>query len=173
MTFLDALGAAKGAFDLVAVAIKARDDTKVQAAMADLREKLWEMSTNGFSQMQELHRLELEVQKSRMELVEARREKADLEAKVKEKTQYEFFEIVPGGWAYTTKADIDKPVHKRANFCAACNSDSKVVPLQHLSPPTHETESWYCPVDKSHTLVHEEPGVTHDRETGVTTIHGF
>lgn len=171
MTFIDALGAAKGAYDLVSVAIKARDEAKIQAAMGDLREKLWEMSNNGLSQMQTLHSLELENQKMRMELVEARRTHEHLESKVKEKTQYQFFEIVPGAWAYTSAESIDLPVHKRPNFCASCHSSGKVVPLQYLPQETHGQETWFCPGNSAHTLVNER--VEYDPANGEVVLRGY
>lgn len=152
MTFVDALGAAKGAYELVAVAIKARDDAKVQSAMADLREKLWEMSTNGLSQIQELHRLELEVQQARMQLMEAQRANADLKAQIEDKAQYQLTEVTAGVWAQVLKDDIQKPVKSRPNFCAACYDTGRKIPLQYREASAGVPNRLTCPVEKEHRL---------------------
>lgn len=152
MAFVEALGAAKTAYDFVALAIKARDAAKIQAAMADLREKLWEISNTGLSQLQTLHSLELEAQKLRVKLAESERVHRDLEAKIKEEAQYQITEVCPGGWAYMLISDMDKPVNSRPYFCPACHSNGKKVPMRHYQAQGQLAESWTCMVDNGHRL---------------------
>ena len=152
MAFVEALGAAKTAYDFVALAIKARDDLKIQEAMSDLREKLWDMSSNGLSQLQSLHSLELEAQKLRMELAEAKRAQSDLEAKIEEEAQYQLAEIRTGIWAYLLVSDIDKPVESRPHFCPACYANGKKVPMRYFKLQGELAETWRCELDWNHEL---------------------
>ncbi|MEE9871819.1 MAG: hypothetical protein PBV86_13660 [Delftia lacustris] len=172
MNIGDALVATKAAYDLAATALAARDDSKVQQAMADLQTKLLDALSMGFAQVQALHSLELETQKMRMELVEARRQREDLEAKFKEKVQYSLFEVVPGAWAYTAVSDMQKAVDSRPNFCASCYSAGKVVPLQHFQAQTHGQDQWFCPGDSAHTLV-DQTDYANDGAVVITGRRGF
>ena len=157
MNLLDAVSAAKAAYDLATVAIQARDDAKTQAAMADLREKLWDMSSTGFSQMQALHSLELETQKLRMQLAESERSQADLEAKLKEEAKYQITEVCPGGWAYMLVSDADKPVDSRPYFCPVCDANGKKTPMRHYQAQGELAESWTCMADTAHRLNKPDP----------------
>ena len=157
MAFLEALGAAKATYEIAAVAVKARDEIKLQSAMADLRERIWAMSDMGLTQMQALHRLELEAQELRVKLSKAQEEHALLEAKLKEEAQYQITEVCPGGWAYVLVSDMDKPVHGRAHFCPACYSQGKKVPMRHYQAQGQLTESWTCMTDGGHRLNKPDP----------------
>ena len=75
----------------------------------------------GFAQVQALHSLELETQKMRMELVEARRQREDLQRKV----QYSLFEVVPGAWAYTAVSDMQKPWTVAPTFAPAATARAR------------------------------------------------
>lgn len=156
MSLIDALTAAKAAYDLASVAMQARDDAKAQSAMAELREKLWEMSTMGFAQVQTLHSLELEVQKLRMELADAQRQNKDLEAELKEQIQYQPAEIHPGVWAYTRVEDAEKPVQSRPNFCSACYGEGKKTPLRYYPSLGQRFETWQCVLNGDHTFRNRE-----------------
>lgn len=151
MNLFDALTAAKAAYDLAAVAIQARDEGKTQAAMADLREKLWEMSTTGLSQVEALHRLEIETQKLRTQLAEAERAHAELQAKFSEDSKYPIVEISPGVWARTLADKLATPACDRPNFCATCYANDKKVPLRYFPALGDRRETWKCTEDEAHT----------------------
>ena len=157
MNLIDAFTAAKAAYDLTTVAIQARDDVKIQSAMADLREKIWDMSGTGLTQMQALHSLELETQKLRVQLADAERAKAQLEAQLKEEAQYQITEVCPGGWAYMLVSDTDKPVQDRPHFCPVCNANSKKMPMRHYQAQGQLAESWTCMADSGHRLAKPDP----------------
>ncbi len=152
MNLIEAFTAAKAAYDLAAVAIQARDDVKIQSAMVDLREKMWDMSATGLTQVEALHRLELETQKLRMKLADAERAKAELEAKLEEETKYQITEIRPGVWAYCLVDHANAPVEQRPNFCATCYSNGKKVPLRYYPALGQRVESFKCLVDDSHSF---------------------
>lgn len=158
MNLIDAFTAAKAAYDLATVAIQARDDVKIQSAMADLRERMWDMSATGLTQVQALHMLELETQKLRMQLTDAERAKAELEAKLEEETKYQITEIRPGVWAYCLVDHVNAPVEQRPNFCAACYSNGKKVPLRYFEALGARLESFQCSVDDSHTYRNRDAG---------------
>lgn len=157
MAFLEALSAARSTFEIAAVAVKARDEIKLQSAMAELREKIWAMSDMGLTQVQALHRLELEAQELRVKLAKAQDEHAQLEAKLEEKDQYQITEVCPGGWAYALISDMDKPMHGRAYFCPACYSQGKKVPMRHYQAQGQLAESWTCMADNTHRLNKPDP----------------
>ena len=152
MNLIDAFTAAKAAYDLATVAIQARDDVKIQSAMADLRERIWDMSSTGLTQVQALHSLELETQKLRMQLADAERTKADLEAKLEEESKYQITEIRPGVWAYCLVDQINAPVEQRPNFCSACYSSGKKVPLRYYAALGQRLESFQCLENDGHTF---------------------
>ena len=152
MNLIDAFTAAKAAYDLATVAIQARDDVKIQSAMADLRERIWDMSGTGLTQVQALHSLELETQKLRMQLADAERANTELEAKLEEQSKYQITEIRPGVWAYCLVDHANTPVEQRPNFCAACYSNGKKVPLRYYAALGTRLESFQCSVDDGHTF---------------------
>jgi len=167
MNLFDAVSAAKAAYDLAAIAVQARDEVKTQAAMTDLRERLWDMSNTGLSQVQALHSLELETQKLRMQLSESERAQAELQAKLKEDAQYKLAEIRPGIWAHTLIEDMETPVETRPNFCAACYANGKKVPLRYISALGDRTEMWRCLADGAHTYRNfDAPRKPHNRSAG-------
>lgn len=160
MGLVEALTAARAAYELASVAIDARDDAKIKEAMHELREKLWDTSNTAFSQLQALHSLELETQKLRMQLAEAEREKVQLHTQIKERAMHPLAQVRPGIWAHIRAEDSEKAVEDRPHFCAACYSNGKVVPLRYFKAHGELSESWNCPHEGGHRLTYrpQEPG---------------
>lgn len=152
MNIPDLLVAAKGAYELVAVGIAARDDAKVSEAMSELRQKLWDASAMGFSQMEKLHGLELEAQTLRMKLANAERGLEDLKRQMEDEANYQLAEVRTGVWARVLVEDIEKPVQRRPNFCPTCYSAGRKTPLQYREAETGVPNRLHCPVQTGHTL---------------------
>jgi hypothetical protein len=152
MNIPELLVAAKGAYDLVAVGIAARDDAKINEAMSELRQKLWDASAMGFSQMEKLHSLELEAQKLRMKLADAERGLEDLKRHMEDEAKYPLTEVRPGVWARVHVEDVEKPMERRPNFCPTCYGSGRKTPLQYREAAPSIPNRLVCPNDKGHTL---------------------
>ncbi|QQB47833.1 hypothetical protein [Delftia acidovorans] len=152
MNIPELLVAAKGAYELVAVGIAARDDAKVSEAMSELRQKLWDASAMGFSQMEKLHGLEFEAQALRMKLANAERGLEDLKRQIADDAKYDLAEIPIGKWVQVRIEDAEKPVERRPNFCSSCHSAGRKTPLQYKEATVSEPSRLYCPVESKHSI---------------------
>lgn len=152
MNFPDALAAVQATYAVLAGALAARDDAKVKAAMADLQQQLWEASSINLSQLQLLHRLELETQELRVQAANAVRDLEDVKAKAADEAKYHLAEVRTGVWARVLVEDIEKPVERRPNFCPTCYTAGRKTPLQYREAETGVPNRLHCPVQTGHTL---------------------
>jgi len=152
MNIPDALMAAKAAYDLLATGLAARDASKIEAAMLDLRQQLWDVSNISLSQVQALHRLELEAQELRVQAANAVRDLEDLKAQIAEEAKYELTEIRTGIWARVRVEDVETSVERRPNFCPTCYSSGRKTPLQYHQAQPGVSSFLRCPADKDHLL---------------------
>lgn len=129
MNIPEALAAAKGAYDLVAIGVAARDDAKVKSALADLQAKLLDALSIAVTQVQSTHALELEVQKLRMEAVKAEARQSELERQLEQRQQYKLTEVAPGKWVRELVEPAEANMGSPKYFCATCYGEGREIPL--------------------------------------------
>lgn len=160
MNIPEALAAAKGAYDLVAIGIAARDDAKVKSALADLQAKLLDALSIAVTQVQSTHALELEVHKLRMEAVKAEARNAELERQLEQRSQYKLTEIAPGKLAQELVEPAGSKASSPKYFCATCYGEGREIPLQFFANPLSGGAQFFCPSNKSHSIYLSEKHAT-------------
>lgn len=153
MTIAEALVAAKGAYDLIAIGIAARDDAKVKTAMADMQATLLEALSMAVTQVQSTHALELEVQELRMEAIQAKTRYAELERQLEQRSQYRLTEIGSGKWVQQLVDPTADAMASPKYFCATCYSEGKEVPLQFSGESPYFPATLKCRAKSGHDLV--------------------
>jgi len=144
MELSTALTGAKGAFDLLQGAIRARDDAKIQAATLELREKLFAMSDIAMAYVE--RNAALVSRNAQLELTSAEQARAiaKLEDKAAERARYALHEIRPGAFVYafvpTAGADA-RPAHY---LCQPCYDRGIRAVLRHVAPGKGYSERWVC-----------------------------
>jgi hypothetical protein len=130
---------AKGALD-------ARDDAKVRGALSDLQMKLFDAMSAALAIAEKATSLQ-----SALSKVEA--EKADLEAKLKDRASYELCEITPGAFAYAPKPAADAGGVPRHYLCQACHDKGVTAMLRHTPPSVGMDARWVCPEEPGHGII--------------------
>jgi hypothetical protein len=152
MNIPEAIAAAKGAYDLVAVGIAARDDAKVKSALADLQAKLLDALSIAVTQVQSTHTLELELQKLRVDAIKAEARQAELERQLEQRSQYKLTEVAQGKLVRElvepSKAKVSNPKY----FCATCYGEGREIPLNFIAKDLYGGSQLSCPTNKQHTL---------------------
>lgn len=152
MNIPEALAAAKGAYDLVAIGVAARDDAKVKSALADLQAKLLDALSIAVTQVQSTHALELEVQKLRMEAIKAEARHAELERQLEQRGQYKLTEVDPGTWVRELVEPAEEKMERPKYFCATCYGEGKEIPLQFIRDDQYGSTQLSCPANSAHAL---------------------
>ena len=152
MNIPEALAAAKGAYDLVAIGIAARDDAKVKSALADLQAKLLDALVIATTQVQSTHALELELQKLRMEAIKAEARQAELERQLEQRSQYKLTEVAPGKWVRELMEPTEPAMGNPKYFCATCYGEGKEIPLQFIPNGKYTSSHWHCKAKAGHDV---------------------
>lgn len=152
MNIPEALAAAKGAYDLVAVGIAARDDAKVKSALADLQAKLLDALSIAVTQVQSTHTLELEVQKLRMEAIKSETREAELKRQLEQRSQYKLTEVAPGKLVRELVDPAEGKVGNPKYFCATCYGEGREIPLNFIAKDLYGGAKFSCLGNKQHTL---------------------
>ncbi|MDP4074216.1 hypothetical protein [Acidovorax sp. A1169] len=147
-----AISAARFSYDLLSVAIAARDEAKIKSAQQELNERLTSALNTTLSQVQTMHALELETQKLRTELVETKGKNLELVREIEKRRGYVLAQPAPGKWAYTAPGSETGSPESTAYFCATCYAEKREIPLQYSKPRVH-VEAWLnCPMERKHSL---------------------
>lgn len=152
MNIPEMLVAAKSAYDLLAVGVAARDQAKVDAAMADLRQELTSAISMSLAQVRATHALELEVQQLRMESIQAQARYAEMERQLEKRSQYVLSEVSPGKWVRELLETGGDAMGRPKYFCATCYSDGKEVPLQFSAESPYFPATLKCRAKNGHDL---------------------
>lgn len=152
MNISEALAAAKGAYDLVAIGIEARDDAKVKSALADLQAKLLDALSMAVTQVQSTHALELEVQKLRMEAIQADARQAELKRQLEQRSQYKLTEIAPGKLVRELVEPTEAQMGNPKYFCATCYGEGREIPLEFSAKDQYGCSQFACNSNSNHTL---------------------
>lgn len=152
MNIPEALAAAKGAYDLVAIGIAARDDAKVKSGLADLQARLLDALVIATTQVQSTHALELEVQKLRVESVKADARQAELERQLEQRSQYKLTEVSAGKMVRELVEPANSSTGSPKYFCATCYGEGKEIPLQFVQGGAYVAQHWKCAAKNGHDL---------------------
>lgn len=147
-----AITAATTAFNLLKGAVAMRDEKLVATAQAEMQLKLNEASAMSFSQLQDMHSLELETQKLRTELGKANAREERLLAEIEQRRRYKLAQPAPGKWANLRVEDAPGPPETTAYFCTSCQAEKREVPLQFKAPSPGMSGYLICPVERRHSL---------------------
>jgi hypothetical protein len=144
MEFQSALAGTMAALQLVKGAVAARDDAKVQAALIQVQDKLLDMSIASLG-------LTERVRSVQTALEEAKRENAELKAKLDERAMYALHEIEPGKFCYRSKpvGESPEPTH---HLCQICFDKGIKSILQLESGHEWMSPNMHCLADPKHTL---------------------
>jgi hypothetical protein len=112
LEFSAALSAARASLDLLKGAVAARDDAKIQAAIADMATRLTDATLAALSSAEKASSLQAQLQA-------LQRDKEGLEAKLVERSMYELHEVRPGAFVYKLKAQAqgENPPHYLCQHC--------------------------------------------------------
>jgi hypothetical protein len=132
-----ALTAARTLADLAKTALDARDAAKATAAVIELQSKLVDATSAALAMAEKAYALQAS-------LSEAQREKAEIEAKVKDRGMYTLHELRPGAFAYTVKPGEDgtQPVHY---LCQACYDKGVKAMLRFVPAQPGRDTHYTCP----------------------------
>lgn len=153
MNIPEALAAIKATYDLLSISVAARDEAKVQLAMSDLLSRLMDASNTALAQIQATHALEMEVQQLRMQAIQAQTRHAELEAQLKQRSQYKLTEVAPGKWVRELIEPTDTPEGSRKYFCATCYGQGREIPLEFVKADQYGSAQLLCAAgSNAHTL---------------------
>lgn len=140
-----ALASARAAFDLLKVAVDARDQLKLQAAMAELQSKLMDSMSAGLAAAEKAAALQAQ-------LLGLEREKAEIERQLREREQYALHELVPGAFVYASKLVAQGngvPLHY---LCQPCFDKGVKSVLRRIEGHLGLSESWMCVMVDAHSI---------------------
>lgn len=152
MNIPEALAATKAAYDLVALGVAARDEAKVNSALVDLQARLLDALVIATTHVQSMNTLELEVQKLRMEAIEADARQAELERQIKQRSQYKLTEVAPGKLVRELVESTEGQVGNPKYFCATCYGEGREIPLQFHPKPLTGGPKIECPSNDKHSI---------------------
>lgn len=140
-----ALTAARSILDVAKIAVDARDDAKLKAALTELQTKLFD-ATSAALQVA-AHASTLQEQ-----LDSVKRELRQIKAQAEERDRYALTEVRPGAYAYMSKAEDGGQSEPAHYLCQPCYDKGIKTVLRH-SPQTRAwSASWDCPADKAHQI---------------------
>lgn len=108
-----ALAAARSTFDLIKVAIAARDDAKLQAAVAEMSARLTDAILSALASAEKSASLQAA-------LSACERDKAEAHAKLLDRTQYVLQELRPGTFVYAAESDDGRAKSPQHYVCQPC-----------------------------------------------------
>jgi len=153
MNITEALTAIKATYDLLSVSVAARDDAKIKIAMSDLLSRLVDASNTALTQIQATHTLEMEVQQLRVQAIQAQARHAELEAQLKQRSQYKLTEVAPGKWVRELMEPADAPKGTPKYFCATCYGEGREIPLEFVKADQYGNSQLLCAAaSHAHTL---------------------
>lgn len=144
MNIPEALSAIKATYDLLSIGVAARDDAKVKNAMSDLLSRLMDASNTALTQIQATHALEMQVQQLRMEAVQAQARQAELEAQLKQRSQYKLTEVATGKWVRELVEPANTSKGSRKYFCATCYGEGREIPLEFVKADQYGSPQLLC-----------------------------
>ena len=147
-----AVASATATYEVLKVAVAARDQAKIDAALSTLQKELMDALNTGVSTAKALHALELETQQLRTEKLELERQKQAAEAEMERRASYDLVQPAPGRWAYVREGTAAGAPDKTAYFCPACHAEKREVPMQYREAAPSIPNRLTCPNDKGHTL---------------------
>ena len=143
MTFASAIGSARAALDLIKLAVAARDDVKVQAALIDANTRLLELSMAALALSEKITALQ-------SELAATQRDKAQIEAKLNDRASYTLHEVRSGAFVYAPKdaSSGEEPMHY---LCQHCYDNGVKSILRSMDSPMLG-RSLECAIDPRHSI---------------------
>lgn len=148
--FGPAFTSAKATFDLLKLAVDARDHAKAQAATLELREKLFAMSDIAMAYVEK--NAALVARNAALELANAEhvRAKAELEEKIRERERYPLHELESGSFAYAYQPPGEGPHEPPHYLCQPCYGQGRKTVLRHTQGLYGWV--WYCAADNRHEI---------------------
>jgi cell division protein FtsB len=143
MELMAAMSALSSALGLAKTAIEARDEAKLDAALADINTKHLALSMAGLQLAEALSACQ--AAKSELE-----RENRDLHSKIADRKRYLLHELAPGQIAYRSAPDGEsaEPEHY---LCQVCY-DKGVKSVLHVVHDGMLGTAYECLADKTHTF---------------------
>lgn len=140
-----ALTGARAAFELIKAAVAARDDAKLQAALADMGARLTDAILSALASAEKAAALQAA-------LSAAEREKAEAHAKLLDRAQYTLHEIRPGAFVYRSQP-VDGGSHPPQHYlCQPCYDGGVKAVLRHVDGGDGFAHKLECPHSASHTV---------------------
>jgi hypothetical protein len=135
-----AIAIATAGFELLKVALAAKNEAQIRAATTDLAERLLQANNAAIAATDKISTLQADLAKMTQEA-------ETLRAKLAQKQAYEPYEISPGMLVLRHKRGEQDttPLHY---VCAACASTDVMTPLQHR----HDGNVLVCPNNPAHNL---------------------
>ena len=135
-----ALAAMRGAFELTKVAIEARDDAKIKAALAEMASNLMDANMVALGMSEKLRTLETDLSQASSRI-------RDLEQSLKKRESYCLFEVRPGAFVYSYQpiAEDKTPLHYKCQACFDVGKDSVLV-------KNLDGTNLICNIDNGHTI---------------------
>ena len=117
-----ALASMHAAFELAKVAVEARDDAKVKAALSEMAERFTDANMGALAMSQTLRQLEAELRNATARL-------ADLEKRNKKREAHVMFEVRKGAFVYLFEPlpEDKSPRHYKCQVCFDAGEDSVLV----------------------------------------------
>ncbi|MDR2333715.1 MAG: hypothetical protein LBE61_09545 [Burkholderiaceae bacterium] len=151
-TFNAAVVSAKATLELLSIAIKARDQVKIEESISTLRQELLEALTIAYSNVQTANTLELEAQKLRTQLLEAELKQHELEREIERRRAYKLAQPAKGAWAYVLENALAGAPDSTTYFCPACHAEKRDVPMQFRQAAPSIPNRLVCPLNKEHVI---------------------
>ncbi len=144
MELASALATASATFELLKVAVNARDDAKVRAAVGEMASKLSEAYISGLASVERQHALAARVR----ELEDKCRV---LEAQAMERESLTEAEVRPGVYAYARKPAQEGEQPNPPYFCQPCY-DTGIKAVLRAETLAFHGKQLVCPNNERHTL---------------------
>lgn len=152
-----AVASATATYEVLKVAVAARDQAKIEAALGALQKELMDALNTGVSTAKALHALELETQELRTENLEMKRQMQAAEAELERRAAYTLVQPASGCWAYAREGATTGAPDETAYFCAACYAGKREVPLQYQAPKPGTPHRLVCSVQSRHSFYFGDP----------------
>jgi hypothetical protein len=147
-----AIASARAAMELLSIAVKARDDSKVQAATLDLREKLFAMSDIAMGFIEKNAALVTENAALKLANAQHLQAKAEVEDRLRERENYVPHEIRPGALVYAYQPRMQGNAAPAHYLCQACYDKGTKSVLQFSPARPSQDARWLCPEQTSHHI---------------------
>lgn len=147
-----AISGAKAAYEALSLAVKAREQSKIDEATQALSDRLAAMSEIAFRFIER----DLQLATANAALIAANAElhqaKIALENQLRERESYALHEARPGAFVYAPKPELQRHERPPHYLCQPCYDKGFKAILRYSQGNEWTMGSWLCPEQQSHSI---------------------